>query len=201
MKNVINTPKKVIIMVAMISTVMGYANNESGNLIKDLKKTSITLKVKQGNLLFIKDANGIILYRETIEQNGLYTKGFDLSALPNGNYVVELEKDVEIKIMPFEVLETKVIFNKEDESLFFKPVTRVKDDLVFVSKIALDNENLNIAVYKKAENFTDANYDLVFEESLKETKNLERIYKLSREGDYKIVYSTNGRVFTEYINN
>ncbi len=188
-------------MVAILATVVGYANNEKRDIINDAKKTAITLNVKQGNSLFIKDANGIILYKEVIEQEGIYSRGFDLSALPNGNYVVELEKDVEIKLIPFKVLETRVIFNKEEESTFFKPVTRVKNDLIYVSKLALDKENLNVEVYKKSEDFASESYELVFEERMVDTKNLERIYKLSNEGDYKIVYFTKGRTFTEYINN
>lgn len=201
MNNVLSTPKKVILMVAMAVTVIGYANSETRNTIKDAKRTAITLNVKQGNSLYIKDANGTILYKEVIEQEGVYSKGFDLSALPNGNYVVELEKDVEIKLIPFEVLEAQVIFNKEEESTFFKPITRVKDNLIYVSKLALDNENLNVEVYKKSESYASESYELVFEETMVDTKNLERIYKLSNEGDYKIVYFTKGRTFTEYINN
>ncbi|PQV49441.1 hypothetical protein CLV33_10371 [Jejuia pallidilutea] len=207
MKNVFSTPKKVMVMVAIMATVAGYAKNDnSKNIInKDAKTTAITLNVKQGNLLTIKDANGIILYKEVMAQKGVYSKGFDLTALPNGNYVIELEKDVEIKVMPFTVSSTKVSFNKESESVFFKPVTRVKEDLVYVTKLALNNEDLDIEIYKEADDYSfeyfNNNYELVYKEKVENTKSLERIYKLSKKGNYKIVYYSQGRTHTEYINN
>lgn len=154
MKSVFSIPKKAIVAAAITATVSGYANNNNSKSIKDDKITAITLNVKQGNLLTIKDANGIILYKEIMEQKGVYSKGFDLTALPNGNYVIELEKDVEIKVMPFTVSSTKVSFNKESESVFFKPVTRVKEDLVYVTKLALNNEDLDIEIYKEADHYS-----------------------------------------------
>ncbi|GAL65565.1 hypothetical protein JCM19301_4025 [Jejuia pallidilutea] len=205
MKSVFSIPKKAIVAAAITATVSGYANNNNSKSIKDDKITAITLNVKQGNLLTIKDANGIILYKEIMEQKGVYSKGFDLTALPNGNYVIELEKDVEIKVMPFTVSSTKVSFNKESESVFFKPVTRVKEDLVYVTKLALNNEDLDIEIYKEADHYSfdyfNINYELVYKEKVKNTKSLERIYKLSKKGNYKIVYYSQGRTHTEYINN
>lgn len=206
MKNVFNTTKKGILMVVTMATVMGYANNEpSIDFNNNIKRTSITLNVKEGNLLTIKDVNGIILYKEIIEKEGLYSKGFDLTALPNGNYVVELEKDVEIKIMPFKVSGSKVSFNKESESRLFKPVTRIKEDLVHVTKLSLNNEDLKIEIYREGETYAlnhfNNDYQLVYQEKVKDTRSFERIYKLSKKGNYKIVYYSEGRTFTEYINN
>ena len=188
-------------MVAMVATVTTYANESRNIIVKDAKRTAITLNVKQGNLLTIKDANGIILYKETMEKEGVYTKGFDLSALPNGAYTVELNKDVQIEIMPFIVNDTEVVFNKDIETTVFKPVTRVKKDLVYVSKLALDEENLLVEIFFEENNTSAKDFNLVFSEKIENTKNLERVYKLSKKGNYKIVYYSQDRVYTEYINN
>ena len=126
MRNVYNNCKKVILTVAIMSAVMGYANG----IVKNAKKAAIVLKnVKQGNLFSIKDSNGLVLYKELIEDKSIYSKGFDLSALPHGDY------------------------------------------------------------------------ELVFSETVEDAKHLERIYKFAKRGDYKIVYHSQGREFTEYINN
>jgi len=100
MKNVINSIKKGFLMATIFATTLSFANEVSLTTIKnDADKTSLTLTdVKQGNLLSIKDENGITLYKESIEKTGIYTKGFDLTALPNGEYSFEIDKDVEISI-------------------------------------------------------------------------------------------------------
>ena len=72
-------------MVATMATVMGYASEISlTNYGSNLRSAALIIEnVKEGNLLFIKDVYGSILYKEVIEQTGLYYKGFDLTALPN----------------------------------------------------------------------------------------------------------------------
>jgi hypothetical protein len=82
----------------------------------------------------------------------------------------------------------------------FKPTVRVKGNLVFVSKLALNNEPLKIEIYYEKGNSSE----LVLTETIKGTKNIERVYKLTEElksGDYKIIFNTSGREFTEFINN
>ncbi|WP_299548090.1 hypothetical protein [Seonamhaeicola sp.] len=194
MKNVLTNTKKGILMVAMAATVMGYAA-ERTSIIKDAKRTALTLNnVKEGNLLSIKDLNGLTLYKELIEKSGIYTKGFDLTALPDGDYFFELEKDVEIKTIPFSVTKNKVTFNKEEETLYHKPVAIVKDGMVYITKLAPDYEPLTISVYGTN------NGELLYTETIKGTMAIERAYKLEA-GNYRIVFHSNNKDFTKFINN
>ncbi|CAH8282718.1 hypothetical protein EV196_101573 [Mariniflexile fucanivorans] len=204
MKNVLNNSKKGILMVTLFATMLSFANEVSLFKIEnDAERTSLTLNdVKQGNLLSIKDNNGVVIYKELIEQSGTYTKGFDLTELPNGGYIFELDKDVEINTIPFTVLSNTVTFKKEMEATIFKPVTRVKGNVVFVSRLSLNKAPMKIAIY-----FTDSqnNFstpELIYSETVENTENASRIYKLASKnsGDYKIVFTTEDRVFTTEIN-
>lgn len=188
-------------MVTMFVTLLSFANEAPFYTIKnDAERTSLTLNnVKQGNLLSIKDNNGIVLYKELIQQSGTYTKGFDLTSLPSGSYIFELDKDVEIQTIPFNVLAKIVTFTKDSEVTIFKPVTRVKGDMVFVSRLSLNKAPLDIAVY-----FTENSVDepeLIFFETIKDTENLSRIYRLAgrNRGSYELIFTTEGRIFTKEI--
>jgi len=110
MKNRKTTLRKIILTGAMlIALISNAANGLNNDPKKDLNKTTFTLKnVKQGNQLIIKDLYGLILYKEQIKDSGNYSKGFDLTSLPDGSYVFELEKDLEIKSFPFTVTAKKV---------------------------------------------------------------------------------------------
>lgn len=195
MKKVI---RKGVIMLGILTTIASYANKVSyTSTTKEIKKTTLILNnVKKGHQLLIKDVNGIVLYKELIKGSGLYTNGFDLTSLPNGNYYFELDKDFEINTIPFKVFSSEVIFKKEEESTIFKPVVRLKDNLVLVSRLSFNEKPLELKIY-----YAD-NGDLVYSEKIKEIPILERIYNFSnvKKGTYKIVVKTEGRIFIENIN-
>lgn len=200
MKNVITNTKKRFLIVAMFTTLLSFANERSIFIIKnDAEKTSIYLEnVRKGNLLSIKDTNGVVLYEERMEQNGNYIKGFNLTLLQNGLYVFELEKDFEIKTIPFEIKYNEVILNKNLERTTFKPIMRKDGDLLFISKFGLGNKPLRIKVYHE-----DENSSLLYIENITNTDKAERIFKLKdlKSGNYKIVLLHEGREFTKYIDN
>jgi len=193
--------KKSILMVALMTASLSYANNTSSFIVtKDIKKTALILEhVKKGELISIKNNSGLILYKEIIKSSGTYSKGFDLTELPDGNYFFELDGDVEIKTIPFLVKANNVVFDRTKETILFKPTARLKGNLILVSKLALDFEPLKIDLYYKG---ISGSFELINSETIDNTKFIERIYKLSDDykGNYKIVYNTSGKEFTEYIN-
>lgn len=196
MKHVIKTLKNSILVVAVFTALTSNAT-EASTYPVDNAKTALTLSnVKIGDILSIKDENGEVLYTEQIKVSGTYKKGFDLTALPNGNYFFEVDKAVEVKIIPFTVANKNVAFNKSEERISHKPFVRQKDDMVFVSKLALDNEPLHVYIY--ANNNTGD--ELLLSEKLEGTKSLEKVYRLGK-GNYKLVLTSNEREFTTFINN
>ena len=186
-------------MVTMFFTILSFANDDSLFIFKNnAKKTSLTLNnVNQGNILSVKSNNGVILFKELIKKSGKYTKGFDLTALPNGTYFFEIEKELKISSIPFTVSSNVVLFKKEKEKTIFKPFARVENNLVFVSKLALNKEPLKIDVYFN----TTSGYELVYTEHIENTKVIERVYKLNEinDGSYKIVFNSENREFIKLI--
>ena len=203
MKNVIKHSKKVFIMVALLAAVIGYANEPSFFIFKnDTDLTILTMKyAKEGNLFSIKDENGVVLYKETIQETGIYSKGFDLTALPDGDYFFELDKDLELRTIPFSVASNLVTFDKENEKVFFKPHVRAKKNRIYVTKLALNFEPLKVKIYYEDFN-TRGGYNLIYSEEINNIQNIERIYKLSRKekGTYKLVFITEGKQYVEYVN-
>ena len=198
MKNTIKNTKKGILMLALMATVTGFAN-DTDNLIKiGAKKTSLVIEnVKAGNQLTIKDFYGSILYKESIEINGLYKKGFDLTELPDGDYVFELEKDLEIKTIPFTVSLSEVRFNKADEASYFKPYINQKEDLIYLTKLNSNLKTTTINIY--AIN-SDGDSKLRHSEEIEKTQVIEKIFKLEK-GNYKIIINSDNKEYVTFINN
>jgi hypothetical protein len=195
MKNKKTTLRNIIITAVMLTAIFSNANNGLGNNPKSENKTTFSIKdVKQGNQLLIKDLNGIILYKEQIKDSGSYSKGFDLTSLPDGSYVFELDKDLEIKSFPFSVNLKNVVF-AENETTIHKPYVTSKENYIYISKLALNNEPLDIKIYYQDKS------QLIYSEKIKDTKSIQKAYKLSSQakGDYTIVLNSNGREYYEYI--
>lgn len=185
-------------MVTMFATLLSFANEASFYTIKiDAKRTSLTLNnVKQGNLLSIKDENGFVLYKELIQKSGYYSKGFDLTSLPEGSYVFELDKDLEIKTIPFTVKSNVIIVKTASEKTSYKPHVRQKDNLLFISKLSPNLEAIKVSIY--ADN--NSEFELMHSEKIGGTNTIERVYKLEK-GNYKITINSDDKEYTTFINN
>jgi len=201
MKNVFKNIKKGTLMLIMLVSVLSFANEVEFEVVKEeAKKTSITLTdVKAGNLLSIKDNNGIVVYKELIIKSGTYRKGFDLTSLPDGDYFFELHKDVEVEVIPFNVALNTVVYKKELRKTIFKPYTRVKGNVAYVSQLSLDKLPLLIEIYFIPDLVNTP--ELVYSEKIENTEKINRIYKLSDlgRGTYKINYYSEGMLFTKEI--
>jgi len=193
--------KKHLVFVAVLVTMLNYANTKSPESISgDIKKTILTLNnVKIGEELLIKDSNQLVLYRESIAKSGDYKKGFDLTALPNGDYYFELTKDLLIEVIPFNVENRVVIFNKSEKDVIYKPfVTKAKDNVVLVSSLSLQSNPLALSIYYD----NNGVMELIYNETITNTMNIKKAYALdaSKKGTYVFLINTNGRTFTNQIN-
>jgi len=165
--------------------------NEGSSFIP--KKEIITINdVKEGQSLIIKDLNGVILYKESFKESGLYSKAFDLTNLPDGSYFFEHEKDLEIKIIPFNVKSNTVTFEKVKETIIYKPHVRIKNNYVFITKLALNKEPLDVKIYSE-------DNQLIYSEKITNTKTIGKVYKILLNRNYRLVLKSNGRAYYKNI--
>ncbi|AUC21250.1 hypothetical protein BTO15_03625 [Polaribacter sejongensis] len=188
--------KKIILVALMFGTLITNANEKDNTNYKDAKKTVKVEfnNVKKGQTLTIKNSNGLTVYNNEIQNSGDYSKTFDFSALENGIYSAELNKDFEIVIKQFYVENGLVTFlNNKDEKIF-KPIIRTEGDLLLVSKINFNNEPLKVTLYY--------NDEVVLSETISGDRLLKRVYKLSEKevGAYKVVVSSDERTYSKEFN-
>ena len=189
------------LLVTITSLAASYANNMSSHFDdRENKEITLTLDdVKEGQLLSIKDETGYILFKKTFEKSGIVNSKFDFSTLPNGTYYFEHDKDYQIKIIPFKVLSGNVTFEAPSEKIIYKPVVRIKDNQIYLSKLEIAKENVTVKLYYEGEN--DIKFNVIHTENFSDTLNIQRIYSLSdkQSGNYKLVIIANDREYTEYF--
>lgn len=194
MKNLV---RKSLVVFGLMMTLSISANEiKITTKVKDEKVTSMIFnKVERGSTLRIKDQNGLVLYKEIIEEAGDYSKGFDLTTLPNGDYYFELNSESKIVVIPFNVKANQVLFDKNSEEFIYKPIVRTKDNLVYVSRTDLEHSPLSYKVYYSQ------NYDLVHTAEFNEMQEVKKMYDFStaKKGNYIFVFESNGRKFSKKI--
>ncbi len=189
--------KKGLIAIALSVSLVGFANDLKKPVKeKEPKVTSLSFaKVSKGSMLLIKDLNGIVLYKEAIQKTGEYSKGFDLTSLPNGEYFFELDTELEIVVIPFDVKSSEVNFRKEDKTTIFKPMVRVKEDKVFVSRTSFEGAPMEFKILYAL------NSDVVLSEKFEDEPFVERVYDFSgsKKGEYLFVFRSNGRKYVKSV--
>ena len=190
-----STIKKYLVVVMMLGTLINYANENKNSLNTiDGRRVKVEFKtVKKGHTLSIKDESGIVMYSQEIIKPGNYSQIFDLSKLQKGNYTTELEKDFEITIKSFSVLDGQILF--KDEKTIFKPVVRIKDNLILISKMNFEKEPLKIVLYY--------NDEIILSENTTDSDDIiNRVYRISkkRRGNYKVIINTDNRTYKKDFN-
>ena len=191
--------KRSLVLVALTAAItVSYANEVSHTKTDNRSNsTNITFKnVKQGSVLQIKDKNGLILYKEAIKSEGNYSKQFDLTALPDGAYYFELNKEIEIIEIPFMVSKGVVTFNKESKKTIFKPVAYYSDGKVYISKMSFDAETMDVSIYY------ENNQRVLKDNNIgKRGNTLGKIYDFtgSEKGTYTVIINSNGREFVNKV--
>jgi len=195
--------RKGVILIALLSAMVTSANRDSyTSFVKEIDKTLITLdNVKVGQELFIKNIKGSVIHQESIQISGSFKKEFDLASMPDGLYFIELNKDVEIKIIPFAVNFYNAVILGEKETTIFKPVVRLKDNFIFIAKLSLNQEPVEIKLYYDSNESHSGMYELLNTETIENTATIHRVYKLDKyeKGNYKVVLKTEGRTFIEKV--
>jgi hypothetical protein len=189
--------KKITIVVLMLGTLIGYAKenkNSTDNDNEGKKTVKVEFKnVKKGQTLTIKNDQGLTVYNYGIKNSGNYSKTFNFSALEDGIYSTELNKDFEIIIKKFQVKNGLVTFLNDDNEKIFKPIIRKEGNLILLSKITFNQKSLDVAIYYNGIN--------ILSETVKGEELTNRIYKLSenKKGDYKVVVDADNRSYTKHF--
>ncbi|MGI9533177.1 hypothetical protein [Lutimonas sp.] len=192
-----NLAKKSVVAIGLMMSLSIFANEKEVTLKeKENNVTKVRFEnVMKGSTLTIIDQYGMVLYNEAIQASGLYSKGFDLTTLPDGDYFFELNSDYKIVVVPFNVKTNVVVFDKESEESIYKPVIRTKDDMVYVSRPAVEKTSLKYKI------FYASNDELVEAENFDEMEEVKKVYDFSNaeRGKYVFVFESKGRVYSKTI--
>lgn len=195
-----NFMKNILVLAMVFATLSSNATEKTSlNNEEDGKTTLILKDVVQGEKLIIKDNFGVVLYNEILLKSGEYTKTFDLTTLPDGNYIFELDKQAQIKVYPFTVASNTVKFDKENLKVIFKPKVEYKNNAIYVRAL---NADMSPSKVELLYNVTDSSFETIYSENISNTSLIAKEFKIleKEKEEYKVKVTLNGRTFTTSIN-
>ena len=193
MKNLI---KKSLLVVAVLTTMVINATNINNVVVNviDVKVVDLKLNNSDGDLqISVIDTYGEVLHVEEFV-GSYFSKKYDLNTLPEGDYYFEIEGQTKINLMHFEVTSNGVEFKNVVNSVYYKPTVRQEGDMVFITKVALAEENLGITLF-------DKDLNTLYKEELSKDVNLGKTLNLAKleAGTYNLLLKSGGKTFVQKI--
>lgn len=176
--------KNILVLAVMLGTCTSYAN-------ATLEVSPTFNNVKKGNSITVTNAAGAVIFSGRINFDGNISRLYDFSQLRDGLYSIEVNKDYLIEISTVKVKNNIVNFIDHKPVKVFKPVFRVIEDTIIISKLALDTPEMEVKLYYEDE--------LIYSETAEGDEILNRVYKLDKtiKGEYSAIVKSNGRVYIE----
>ena len=144
-------------------------------------------------LIYLRDENGGVLYKENLSDGKEYKKLFDLTALPEGNYLLEIEDGVKTKSYPLKITASDLQIDYLRQTDSYKPQFITQDhNKVGVSLFNVNEKEVELSIY-------DNNSLLVFTETIDGDMILQRKYDLSEliPGNYTMTLKVDKKVFSQ----
>jgi len=150
MKKLIKTG---LLSVALVASLVANASKIVTTASSKSKVVYIGLtNISQGEVLSIKDADGVKLYSESLGKTKAFNKKFDFSSIPNGIYFIETKEAKEITVTPVIVSEDKVAIIKESSKRFRAPNITLNDNVARVLVRNFNEVPVSINIYDDAGN-------------------------------------------------
>lgn len=198
MKN-LTLQKSVLLIALVFLPLMSFANAFSFVKLTSKENKVITLRIgsAQSEMTHIKlkDQFGHVFYSESVKNIDGILKNFDLSHLESGKYEIELENELNIKVLPMTITWDSVSIAHDNFTTYYKPFFTLRHN----SKVDINFSNLQASA--TSIKIIDDKGNLVYKESLGTDKAINKRYDVSslEKGEYQFIVQNNGRSYKKSI--
>lgn len=179
----------VIILITALSTSLSIANSR-------LPASDITTiefeNVQAGELLSMYTQSYELVYSESVTENGLFRKKYDMSLLPDGDYIIVLEKTEKLETQTF-TIKNGITVDLSEKTIVYKPTANLIKNKLYVSQYTPQKSSLSIELY--------FNGVMIHDSTAQGTGSIGKIYQLdlAQKGVYKVILKSHGKVFKSTI--
>ncbi|MBK6266652.1 hypothetical protein JKA74_16520 [Marivirga sp. S37H4] len=145
----------------------------------------------------LKDNFGHLLFSEQVTEKNEFIKRFDLNNLKSGHYKIEVESEMNIRVMPVQVNWEDIEIMEQEFSVLNKPFIKMNANGIF------DFNLLNLESQKTTVLILDDKGKVVYKDYLGAFAEYKRRYDLSQldKGNYNIIVNKGNRSYEKLISN
>ncbi|MCA6078387.1 T9SS type A sorting domain-containing protein [Fulvivirga sedimenti] len=143
--------------------------------------------------LTIYDTDKVVLFRDKTDQLNDFKRKFDLSKLPDGSYIFEVELGNQIKQYSFSILNNEVSIAENCKAIY-KPTVISKENNLDISYLNLNGEEVSLSIY-------DQSGKNLASDKIENKQSVVKRYDTSLlpSGNYQVVIKTADRVFVHTV--
>ncbi|MFC3559767.1 hypothetical protein [Pedobacter jamesrossensis] len=178
MKNLL---KISLLAATMFTASATYANDEVYSLkVKAEDNKSIRFFIDEASdiNLSIREANSEVLFQENIHSTGASTKTYDLNALPDGEYVLNVESDSKLAEYKIVIAGNKAVISEPTIKNIFKPIITKENSLITLTLDNADNGPIDVQIYNE---YNDELYKETFTNKSKLVKRFDTLKSYGKE--------------------
>ncbi|KQR70704.1 hypothetical protein [Pedobacter sp. Leaf176] len=170
-----------LIAATMFTASATYANDGIYTLdvkSEDAKTIRFSIDKASDINLSIRELNNEVLFEESIHSAGAASKSYDLSALPNGEYVLNVESDAKLATYTIVIANDKAVVSVPKITELLRPVL-TKDQSVLT--LSLDNAAKGPIQVQIFNEYNDELYSETFTDKAKLVKKFDTAKTYGKE--------------------
>ena len=179
-----------VALIVLASQANATDVSSSLNVVKTgTKSFDLSMSNVRGNVqLFLKNDKNQGIYNRTFKTNNSLRKRFDMSLFQDGVYTMELEDAQKVVSLTIVIENDTLTIDDTEQKTQFLPVIHLRDKIVSINKLALDDELVTIRVM-------DQFHELIHEKTLRGSGNLGQRYDFSQslKGTYTFAVETGNK--------
>jgi len=167
MKNLL---KISLIAATMFTASATYANDGVYTLnVKSDDAKTIRFSIDEASdvTLSIRELNNQLLFEEAIHSSGAASKSYDLSALPNGEYLLNVESDAKLTTYTIVIANNKAVVSAPKITELLRPVFTQDKSLLTLTLDNLDKGPIEVQILNE---YNDELYNETFTDKSKVVK-------------------------------
>ncbi|PTB93566.1 hypothetical protein [Marivirga lumbricoides] len=187
------------VLMLTILPLMSFANGFPFVKLTKQENKNLTLRIaaikSETIRITLKDDLGYMLFSEQVTDKNEVLKRFDLANLNAGNYKIEVENEMNVKVLPIKVTRTDIEIVETDFAVLYKPYIKMNEGGVF------DFNLLNLDTEKTTVLILDDKGRVVFKDYLGAQSEYKKRYDISQleKGNYSVIVNKGNRSFEKPI--
>ncbi|MFD2835184.1 T9SS type A sorting domain-containing protein [Gramella sp. AN32] len=188
------TMKTMVLVLVALFAMSATASDDLDLKVNNRQNLVVNVQqIEKGAVLILKDEKGLILFKDKFFEEHTYSKTLDFNDLPNGEYVLSLDKKFSVLSTTITKRGEEITVETPEMNILFKPSFKKVGKKIYFFLANPDSKNAVLEIYDNSGQLvgTAKSDNVVIKKMLD--------FSQMPKGDYSATVKLDNKVFTEKI--